>query len=355
MTNYSFNGMNAHTIADRIIANEESYLKTDFTSLSFEDKCRFINNHNGSHHPLYKLIDLKSELKEIYNELLRRVEKKEDGFCLYHLYVLCWAMKRTRGEAMGYLTRAHKALYPDACIEYAGWVAESDREKLDIAEKVLDILSLGDITERDEHTLYHAYELLSQYGQTPEDRARYARLADELALDSVLRGEYSRLTHLCVKESGVPAEKWSDEHVFWKTVSFIVDSTLYDRYSVHLGELLGLQMLRGLGCEPDAERARRFFLDVFFRAKIDRDKALELLDISKGSSEADLRAALRESIADGDSHESAMGYGKLILTEILKGDKDAVGRIFDEALEDPRGNILKVMITTYTLLCRVGA
>ena len=114
-------------------------------------------------------------------------------------------------------------------------------------------------------------------------------------------------------------------------------------------------MLRGIGCEPDAQRAKAFFLDIFFRVNLDRSKALDLLDSCTEGSNEGVMAALREMIADEDALKIAKGYGRLILVKILDEDRDAVGRIFDKILADPRVDPVKVMIMTYTLLRSVTA
>ena len=71
MTNYNYNKMNAQEIAERIINCEEAYLKTDLSSLSFEEKCRFALHHTVAFHPLCRLLDISELCASIYPELLK--------------------------------------------------------------------------------------------------------------------------------------------------------------------------------------------------------------------------------------------------------------------------------------------
>lgn len=108
MTNYIYNRMNAQKIAQRIIENEEAYLKTDLSSLSFEDKCRFALHHTVAFHPLCRLLDISELCASIYPELLKRAEDN-DGFALYCLAALFTPDLPRKHTRLEYLERAVKA------------------------------------------------------------------------------------------------------------------------------------------------------------------------------------------------------------------------------------------------------
>lgn len=108
MTNYNYNKMNAQEIAERIINCEEAYLKTDLSSLSFEEKCRFALHHTVAFHPLCRLLDISELCASIYPELLKRAEEN-DGFALYCLAALFTPDVPRKQTRLEYLERAVKA------------------------------------------------------------------------------------------------------------------------------------------------------------------------------------------------------------------------------------------------------
>lgn len=342
MKNYTYNGLNAHDIAGKIIENEEAYLSIDFDSLSFEDKCRFAYRHNAAKHPLYKLIDLEDKFLELYDELLRRTKNKEDSFCLYHLAVLSWILKPYRDQVCQYLDRACVAGSLNARLLFVDWFCKDDNRKREIVDDVLNVLSLGNVTEQDEYTLYHAYGIMERIAQTPDDRNHYRKLSDELALKHVLKGEYATLTHLCVKDQD------ADEKLFWKTVKFIVNAEFYDKYSVYISDGLGMCLLRGIGCEPDFERAKRFYLDVYFRKQADTERLLEVLGINDSMTLDKAKQSLKCDVDNGD----AEGFKKLMLISILQKEAKTIEELFDKAVESCPEKLPEIMNHTYNKLCK---
>ena len=359
MTNYNYNGLNAHDIANKIIEKEERYLSIDFDTLSFEDKCRYAAHHNGIYHPLFRNGRSIEELKtEIMPEIIRRSEAGDSNamfyLCIFHPDV---AHRSEEHKAM--VERAMKMGSYEAKIYYAGWFCREDNEKAyELLDEVLTLYSLGDVTAADEKNLYDCYCMLAHVGQRSDEREEYKRLVDELALKFVLDGEYHSLTHLCVKNHCPkdPVTKqyvFDDETVFWKTVSFLVESYFYDKWSRYSSDNLGIWLIRGIGCDPDFERAKQFYLDVYFRKQFDRSKMLELLDITDDSEEAFEATKLRfnAELLDGNVD----GYWKMILLAILQNDRASVEQLCDDAIEKYSDDLMKIIHKAYTKLLTVRA
>lgn len=359
MTNYNYNGLNAHDIANKIIEKEERYLSIDFDTLSFEDKCRYAAHHNGIYHPLFRNGRSIEELKtEIMPEIIRRSEAGDSNamfyICMFHPDV---AHRSEEHKAM--VERAMKMGSYEAKIYYAGWFCREDNEKAhELLDEVLILYSLGEATVADEKNLYDCYIMLSSIGQTFDEREHYKRLADELSLKFALDGEYHPLTHLCVKNNCPkdPVTKqyiFDEETIFWKTVNFLVESYFYDKWSRYSSDNLGIWLIRGVGCEPDFERAKQFYFDVYFRNAFDRSKMLELLDIADDSEESfnAARNLFNAVLLNGDVE----AYWKLILLAILQNDKTAVEQLCDDAIEKHSDELMKILPKAYTKLLTVRA
>lgn len=353
MTNYNYNGLNAHDIANKIIKKEEKYLSVDFDTLSFEDKCRYAAHHNGIYHPLFRNGRSIEELvPEIMPELIRRSEAG-DANAMFYLGVFHPDVAHRSEEHKAMVERAMKMGSYEARIYYAGWFCRDDNSKAyELLDEVLKIYSHGEVTAADEKNLYDCYIMLSSIGQTSDEREYYKRLADELSLKFALDGEYHPLTHLCIKNHCPkdPVTKqyvFDDETVFWKTVSFLVESHFYDKWG-KTSDHLGICLLRGIGCEEDPQKAKRIYLDLYFRKPFDRIKMKELLNIDEDASFADANRAFEKEIEDG----SIEGYWKLILLGVLKNDAKVVEQICDEAIAKHPGELMKIMPMAYTkLLC----
>ncbi len=353
MTNYNYNGLNAHDIANKIIEKEERYLSIDFDTLSFEDKCQYVAHHNGIYHPLFRNGRSIEELTtEIMPEIICRSEAGDSNamlyLCIFHPDV---AHRSEKHKAM--IERAMKMGSYEARICYASWFCRNDEAKAyDLLDEALKFYSLGDVNEKDKKNLYDCYCMLARIGQTSDEREHYKKLADDLALKFVLNGEYHSLAHLCVKNN-CPKDPVSnqyifdDETVFWKTVNFLVESYFYDKWG-KISDHLGICLLRGIGCEADPQKAKSIYLELYFRKPFDRSKMNELLNIDEGASFVDAERAFEKEIKDG----SIEGYWKLIMLGILKNDVQMVEQICDEAIAKHLGELRKIMPTAYTkLLC----
>lgn len=359
MTNYNYNGLNAHDIANKIIEKEKRYLSIDFDTLSFEDKCRYVAHHNGIYHPLFRNGRSIEELAtEIIPELIRRREAG-DANAMFYLCLFHHDVAHRSEEHRAMVERAMKMGSYEAKIYYAGWFCREDNEKAhELLDEVLTLYSLGEVTVADEKNLYDCYIMLSSIGQTFDEREHYKRLADELSLKFALDGEYHPLTHLCVKNQCPkdPVTKqyvFDDETIFWKTVSFLVESYFYDKWSIYSSDNLGIWLIRGIGCEPDFEKAKQFYLDVYFRKPFDRSKMLELLDIADdcGESFDVARNRFDTELLNGDIE----GYWKLLLLAVLQNKKAAVEQLCDDAIEKHPGDLMKILPKAYTKLLTVRA
>ena len=359
MTNYNYNGLNAHDIANKIIEKEERYLSIDFDTLSFEDKCQYVAHHNCIYHPLFRNGRSIEELKtEIMPEIIRRSEAGDSNAMLY-LCIFHPDVAHRSEEHKARVERAMKMGSYEARIYYASWFCRNDEAKAyDILDEALKFYSLGDVNEKDKKNLYDCYCMLARIGQTSDEREHYKKLADELALKFVLDGEYHSLAHLCVKNHCPkdPVTKqyvFDDETVFWKTVSFLVESYFYDKWSRYSSDNLGIWLIRGIGCDPDFERAKQFYLDVYFRKQFDRSKMLELLDIADDSEETFVAA--RNHFATELLDGNVDGYWKMILLAILQNDKASVEQLCDDAIEKYSDDLMKILPKAYTKLLTVRA
>ena len=234
MNNNIYSKMNVQKIADKIIETEMAYLKTDLTSLSFEEKCRLLLRNNSTYHPLFRQLDLSDIAREISPELTRRAESGE-AFSLYCMSATFgYDLPRT-DTRLSYLERAMKAGSMDARVQYASrFSGENERDTARaLLEETLDLYSLGDITDEDKENLFRCYDMLSVCGQTSEDRAYYSRLADSLALALVLNGSFYGLSHLCVSDNNTDESK-----EFWKKVAYIVRSCFYERGATQFEDIL---------------------------------------------------------------------------------------------------------------------
>ena len=362
MINYNYNGLNAHDIANKIIKKEEKYFSIDFDTLSFEDKCYYVVHHRGSYHPLCRNGRSFEELKaEIMPELIRRSEAG-DANAMFYLCVFHPDIAHCSAEHKAMVERAMKNGSYEAQIYYASWFCKDDNEAYELVDnlvhKVLKSYSIGEATPADKENLYTCYSILKSIGQTSYEREHYLRCYDELALEFALDGEYHPLLHLCVKnhcpKNPVTNQYIFDEEtIFWKTVSFLVESYFYDKYLVHVSDYLGIWLIRGIGCEPNFERAKQFYLDVYFRKQFDRHKMLELLEIADDSKKSfdDTRTRFDAELLNDDVE----GYWKLILLAILQNDKAAVEQLCNDAIEKHSVDLAKIFPKAYTKLLTVRA
>ena len=352
MKNYNYNGMNAKAIANKIIANEEEYLKIDFDSLSFEDKCEYVVHHCGIYHPLFCQGKHANELKaSLIPELCKRADEG-DSKAMYYLAVFRPDATHRSDELRTMIERASNAGSLEAQIYFASWFCRNDALKAyEIINEVLEKLSHEDPSKSKDKKLYDCYSMLADVGQTPEERSHFKALVDELALKFALSGEYATLARLCVKNNSPkdPITKqyiFDEETVLWKTVNFLVESYFYEKWNTYSSDKLGIWLIRGVGCDADFEAAKRFYLDVYFRKFFDKDKMLEVLGVSDEERLNEVEAALEKSRESGDIES----YWKLILIGILQNDINMVEQLCTEAVESYPDRLMEIMPKAYTKL-----
>ena len=333
MTNYiyNYNGMNAHNIANKIIANEEAYLKTDLDRLSFEEKCRLALCHNAAYHPLFRQLDISKSTESISPELVCKAEE-EDAFALYCLAVLFTPDVPRTETRNQYLDRAIASGSIEARLHAACRDAARNLEELRLLNTELKLLAVAFYGEWNDHLLYLCNNTLTNYETDPDLKEKAKRIADELAFKYVLEGKYYYLTHLCVKNKFGAKELaegklFDDETLFWKTVSFLVESEFYNRGAIHLADHLGIRLIRGIGCEQNLERAKQIYVDAMFSKAYDRMLLMNVARIK----DADLDVAersCRKQINDGKVSD----FWRLILIALLSGERSKVESACDEAI-----------------------
>ena len=352
MTNYIYNGMNAHDIANKITANEEAYLKINYESLSFEDKCNYAVHHYGIYHPLFRQGMDTNELQRSLIPELRRRADEGDPKAMYYLAVFHPDTTHRSDEHRAMVERAMVSGSLKAQIYFASWFCREDAVRAyELVSDVLKRCSCDAKTDNNDELLYSCYSMLANSGQTLEERAHFKALLDEMALKAVLRGEYSALTHLCAKNKAPkdPITKqyvFDEETVFWKTVNFLVESYFYEKRNRHSSDNLGIWLIRGIGCDADFEAAKCFYLDVYFRKPFDKNKMLEVLGVSNAETLKEAEERLEKSREAGDIE----AYWKLILLGILRNDVNTVEQLCAEAIKKHSDRLMEIMPKAYTKL-----
>lgn len=322
MVNYNFNGLNAHDIANKIIAREEAFMRADVESMSFEEKIDYFCFRYHPFHPLAEVVDISEQRKQFAEELIHRAEEGEVD-AMYWLAVLNPLIDKNVKDML--FSRAYEAGQANAIMRRA-YDTRSDAEKIALYEEALAVLLNKEQSFNDLFSICHCYKYLSDL--VPEESERYSKLAYDLALKLVQDGHYFVLTDLKTYTS--TSNKTAEENDFWKTVHFLVDSYFYDTYSVYFMSTLGTCLINGLGCEIDLERAKRFYMDVWFREEFERALLLERLGIAEDSEDT-IAVAERAFRADADRGEP-MGYVNLVALGILRGDVGTVERLYDEVV-----------------------
>ena len=354
MKNYTYNGMNAHDIANKITANEEAYLKIDFESLSFEDKCNYAAHHYGIYHPLFSQGMDTNELQRSLIPELRRRADEGDTKAMYYLAVFHPDTAHRSDEHRAMVERAMVSGSLEAQIYFASWFCRDDAAKAySITNEALKKCSDEEMSNDKDENLYNCYSILADIGQTPEEQAHFKALVDDLALKRVLRGEYTTLTHLCVKnkapkDSVTKQYIFDEETIFWKTVNFLVESYFYEKWNRYSSDNLGIWLIRGIGCDADFEAAKRFYLDVYFRKSFVKDKMLEILGVSDGEALNEFEELLEKSRKAGEVE----AYWKLILLGVLRNDVKMVEQLCAEAIEKHPDKLMEIMPRAYTKLLR---
>lgn len=353
MTNYiyNFNGMNAHDIANQIIANEDAYLKTDFNKLSFEEKCRLALHHTAAHHPFFRRLDISRLTESIYPELICKAEEEDDFalYCLAALFTPDVPREITRNE---YLERAIAVGSVEARLHAACRDAAKNLEELRLLNTELKLLAAAFYGEWNDHLLYLCNNTLANYESDPDLKEEAKRIADELAVKGVLEGNYYYLTHLCVKNKLDVKELsegklFDDETLFWKTVDFLVESEFYERGALHLADHLGVRLIRGIGCEQDTERAKQIYVDAMFSKAYDRTLLMSVAKIKDADLDMAERAC-RKQIDDGKISD----FWRLILIALLSGDRAKVESACDEAIATGLDAALANIPKAYHMLCQ---
>lgn len=353
MTNYiyNFNGMNAHDIANQIIKNEEAYLKTDFNKLSFEEKCRLALHHTASHHPLFRQLDISRLTESIYPELICKAEE-EDAFALYCLAALFTPDVPRTATRNQYLDRAIAAGSIEARLYAACRNAKEHLEELRTINAELKLLAAFFGDEWHDNLLCSCNDTIARYEPDPDKSKSAKRIADKIALNGTLEGKYCYLTHLCLKnrfdeKKLAEGKLFDDETLFWKTVSFLVESEFYERGAIHLADHLGIRLIRGIGCEQDLERAKQIYVDTMFSKAYDRMLLLNVARIK----DADLDVAertCRKQIDDGKVSD----FWRLILIALLSGERSKVESACDEAIATGLDAALANIPKAYHMLCQ---
>ena len=283
MTNYEFCGLRAGDVAKKIIDCEEKYLNTDYSSLSFEDKCLYAVEYTPlCHFALAPNPKKRAEmLDELRPELLRRAEN-EDPFALFVLGCRYTDLSDlSTEEERRYFERSLKEGYLPAAFmlldffhRYKDESESASKLRAYIAERAEECSS--------DTELYYCYLF------TEDDRLLdvATRLASE--------GFWSAVGH--IQQLDVSSECKS----FWLTVEFLVYDYFYGKGAEHVASSLGMKLVNERGCELDRDKLAEVFFGLISRFRYDRQKLQTIIETKEE------------------------GAWKSILTTLISGDRDAL-------------------------------
>lgn len=353
MTNYTYQNMNAHDLANEIIESERRFLETDFESLDLVDQCAYIENLNPFHHPLAAKKRSAEELIAKVLPALVELQSVQDGGhgdVLY--YTTLFSPDFTYRETLMKSAVEEQSL--NAAIFCTCHYRKSDltRERKLIEDYVKFSKSIPESfrTVNGDVVLYECYSALADLAKSEKEREYYSSKLDSLALSLVKRGVYAPLSHLCVKnprtkdQNGKPI--FDEETLFFKTVAFLVDDALFNQYGVTVGDLLGIKLLRGIGCDRDVERAKAVYLHLYRTKSFDPVLLRQQLHIDCDTPIDQARQARRLAADHGD----VTAYCELILLAILAKDDEALEAICDEAIAHRGGELMRIFPTAYVKL-----
>ena len=332
MTNYNYGGMNAHDIANKIIAKEEAYNNARPELMPFEVKCQYALEHTPIIH-LAVSPDRKYRrelLNELRPELLRRADN-EDAFALYVLGQTNADLSApATDEERRFLERAMNAGYGPAAIALLDRFYHGKKRSEPEAKRILSWLGerIGDDTP-----LCFRYDYYTLVG----DQEKREKLATQLAI----KGDYIAATHLA-NSIGDVLDFDNAERVFWETVQFLVLDHFYNQGAKHLGDSLGLKLINERGCERDLRKIKAIYVDLMMNYPYDRNQLITIAGVPHTEDNEDLYEAervCRELINNGKE----ANYWRLILIALLSGDRDKLEDACDEACK-PHDGLLSVNI-----------
>jgi hypothetical protein len=220
----------------------------------------------------------------------------------------------SRAIDMGYL--------PALCNQAYSYKGKDNARCIALCKQVLDLLLKAEDCFVTRYYTLICYRTLAEVSDDQAEKERWIRLGHDYAVEAACDGYYVALNH--IKAEG-------EEGDFWETVKFLLESYWYDTYGVYNNFCTyGRRLIDGLGCEVDLVRAKRFFLDVYSRVKVERPYVLDEMEIAEDTAEAveAARQAYRAQADNGDPY----GYSGLILVAILQGDLASVEPLCDEAI-----------------------
>lgn len=325
MKNYNYNGLNAHDVANNIIANEEKYMNVNLDSLTFEEKCRYAREFNRIDHPLSVISPNKIKTTKHFEEITRRAEAG-DSLALFTLAFIA-ADAQTSGNYISYLEKAMDAGSYMARIEHISFALISTEEN-DLTEAQATLDELIDKLDSNSLTLDELRYAGRLFGtvtrRLPEPNERYNDACIRIHKALVMNGNFFELVSLITRTTG-------EEKDFWCTVYFLVDSYFYENYSISFANGLGEMYILGRGCDIDYEKAKKFYMDLYFRNLINRSKTLVGLGIAEDNEDLIKEAELtyKAEIENGNID----GYWKLIVLKVLEGNRKQTGEICNKAIK----------------------
>ena len=333
MTNYNYNGMNAHDIADKVIAKENAYNNACLELMPFEVKCYYALEQTPIIHPFVSPDRNRRRklLKELRPELLRRADH-EDAFALYVLGQTNADLSApATDEERRFLERSMNAGYAPAAIALLDRFYHGKKRSDPEAKRIL--LWLGECIG-DDTPLCFRYNYYTLVG----DKKKQEELATQLAV----KGDYIAATHLA-NSIGEILDFNSDERVFWETVEFLILEHFYNQGARHLGDTLGMKLINARGCERDLGKIKDIYVDLMMNYPYDRQQLLTIAGVHHNDKEEDLYEAERVCrLLIKNGKES--NYWRLILIALLSGNRQKLESVCAEACR-PHDGLLSVNVS----------
>ena len=319
MTNYNYNGMNAHDIANKVIAKEEAYNNAKLELMPFEVKCHYALQQTPIIHPFVSPRNncRRELLNSLRPELLRRAEN-EDAFALYVLGQTNADLSApATDDERRFLERSMNAGYISAAIALLDRFYHGKKRFDPEAERILSWLSehIGENSSDVEILCYH---LLSADKKNEHD------MSIRLAMD----GDYCSVMRLA-NLTGNASDFDRERKAFWDTVVFIVLEYFYNKGAKHLGDTLGMMLIKGRGCVRDLEKIKNIYVDLMMNYEYDRHQLLTIVGAPHNDMGEDLYEAERvcRMLIENDKKTN---YWRLILIALLSGSRQKLECACDE-------------------------
>ncbi len=314
-----YNNMSASEVADKIIAEEEAFINTDFDSLDFYQKCHYALDFSPLLHPILDNSTVKkyrqSFIKELVPELKRRAEAG-DGFAWF---VLSMQMPLDQEKKMEYLNHAFDAGFVPAGVTIIDELRHENREEeaVTYCERFEKMFTKQDCKD---NGLYEVYSVLKDH-VTGVNRSyiqkkcflnsrKYIMAENKYALMfSIARFSIGLLT--IIKDP----QTLSDEDLFWATVNFKVLLYCNEKGVVRHENDLGEMLSFGVGCDVDLHMMKQVYLNIMSKSHPCKEYGLLCWELQTHKNIDDVETWLYSKFQNGNIEAASSLIAILALDE----------------------------------------